>query len=49
MKRAIRMIFTFLAFVGFPVSVQGGSWPLETTHHVKPGAIPKVASDVSKT
>ena len=49
MKRAIRMFFTSLAFDGFPVSVQGGSWPLETTHYVKPGAMPKVASDVRKT
>jgi hypothetical protein len=43
------MILTFLAFVGFEVSVPGGSLPLETTHSMKPEAAPKVAGDCSKT
>jgi hypothetical protein len=43
------MILTFLAFVGFRVSVPGGHLPPETTRSMKPGAAPKVASGFSKT
>jgi hypothetical protein len=43
------MILTFLAFLGFPAAVPGGSLPLETTRSMKPEAAPKVASDCSKT
>lgn len=48
-KRAIRIIFTFLAFAGLSrVSVLGGSLPLKTTLYMKHRATLKVAINGSK-